>query len=101
MLYPDELIRGIANASDELAPEGNASLNMFVFRKNPDRGDDTIEELSVNWCDDKEKAVAVIMGQLKPNGNMICKSGLSKQTKTVIRAMLVPCVTSIVSREDG
>jgi len=74
--YPNEFIRGIANAN-ELNSEGNASVSMFIFRNNPKRNDDKIEELSINWCDDKESSISIAMNQKKTDGSIQFKTGVA------------------------
>jgi len=71
--YPSELIRGIAN-SNELDDEGNATINLFQFRENPLRNDNKVE-LSINWCDDKIKALSLVMNQRKLDESYQFKAG--------------------------
>ena len=80
--YPNELIRGIAN-SDELNEEGKASIKAFVFRENQLRNDEK-KELSINWCDEKEKAVATAMDQSKQDGSYQFKAGVAVLSKELI-----------------
>jgi len=84
-LYPSELIRGVAN-SKELNEEGKATVSLFVFRENPSRNDDNME-LSINWCDDKEKALSIIMNQVKEDGSYQFKAGAAVLSKEKIDLM--------------
>jgi len=81
--YPNELVRGVANVN-ELNAEGNANVSMFIFRKNPERNDDTVEELSINWCDDKAKAISTAMNQKKPDGSVQFKVGVAILSKEIL-----------------
>ena len=80
--YPNELIRGISNPND-LNDEGHVTLSVFVFKQNPLRSDNK-EELSINWCDDYDKAVSVAMNQTKEDGSTQFRAGVAViQTSTL------------------
>jgi len=86
--YPDELLRGVVNR-DMLNSEGTASVSLFKFEINPDRNDaHQTEEMSINWCDDRDKAMSIAMNQTNRDGTLQFKAGvafLSKYTLDIIK----------------
>jgi hypothetical protein len=90
--YPNNLIRGVANRS-ELNEEGLPSINLFLFRPNESRSDNKLE-LSINWCDDKTKALSIAMNQMKgdESGDFQFKVGvavLSRERLDLVKKSLI------------
>lgn len=73
--YPNKLIRGLSNPND-LDDEGSVSVSFFIFQENQQRTDNK-KELSINWCDDKSKALSIAMNQTKGDGSLQFKVGVA------------------------